>query len=545
MVTAELNYNPYSQKTEVKFNGQEPRINSMVEKYIKSPLRDWVNDVPKIYYDEMNGYGFRFEFSGTALDYEELKKAFQKIGVYDQIELNHKNQIASREDKNRAIDELLEWLENNPNENLNYEEFRADNSGMFDTDYSLKVIGDVEVASDALRDMDVEIEVIDDIKDLDHNKLSCIPIVLYIDENTISNLQSNIKYLIAKEDVSEEQLFLWVKNSISAQKVRRTVYDLGISNPKVIDKIDDDIVLEYLRLYPISDYIYNSLNLLKDVASRIRKPIDEKNEEYSKKNVEFKLRLQNVDGRIATTKKAKEDLKEYSFYNLTAEKWKKLPQEFESVIRKWKEGKTLIKNDENAADAQAKAFDKDIAKATEKLSKICSDYKLKDYSLLEKDIKAICEHVEDFEARLLDEKYKAPCSIKNEVEIVEALKKKNVSKFIQRQEGLVDKLFNGNKPANNELEMATIYYFNDWRNLVAEKVCPHINEKIDAIYGDITKVSDGYISMYKEFLEDVYKKQIEEKEKLLSNLSTEEKNMQKSLAWIQNFEDRLVVIEED
>ena len=32
----------------------------------------WVEHIPRILYDEMNGYDFDLEFSGTELDYNEL-----------------------------------------------------------------------------------------------------------------------------------------------------------------------------------------------------------------------------------------------------------------------------------------------------------------------------------------------------------------------------------------------------------------------------------------------------------------------------------------
>lgn len=33
MVKTELEYNPYIQETKVRFNGKNPRINSLIEKY--------------------------------------------------------------------------------------------------------------------------------------------------------------------------------------------------------------------------------------------------------------------------------------------------------------------------------------------------------------------------------------------------------------------------------------------------------------------------------------------------------------------------------
>lgn len=75
MVKAELSYNPYLQETEIRFNGQSPRINSHVEKYLDKKLQTWIHKLPYIFRDEMNGYGFELEFSGTELDYEEDRKS--------------------------------------------------------------------------------------------------------------------------------------------------------------------------------------------------------------------------------------------------------------------------------------------------------------------------------------------------------------------------------------------------------------------------------------------------------------------------------------
>ena len=81
MVRAELIYNPYLLETEVRFNGNPPRINSLVEKYQDKKLQTWVNEIPSIFYDEMNGYDFELDFSGTELDFEELRRSFIQAGV--------------------------------------------------------------------------------------------------------------------------------------------------------------------------------------------------------------------------------------------------------------------------------------------------------------------------------------------------------------------------------------------------------------------------------------------------------------------------------
>ena len=76
MIKAELSYNPYLAETIIKFNNQKPRINSLVERYQNFLLQNWLYKVPGIFYDEMNGYGFVLEFSGTITDFNDLKETF-------------------------------------------------------------------------------------------------------------------------------------------------------------------------------------------------------------------------------------------------------------------------------------------------------------------------------------------------------------------------------------------------------------------------------------------------------------------------------------
>ena len=66
MVKANLSYNPYLVKTEIKFNNNKPRINSLVEKYQNEKLQSWIQQLPQIFHDEMNGYDFDLLFKGTS-----------------------------------------------------------------------------------------------------------------------------------------------------------------------------------------------------------------------------------------------------------------------------------------------------------------------------------------------------------------------------------------------------------------------------------------------------------------------------------------------
>ena len=141
MVKAELSYNPYVQETTVKFNGQPPRINSHVEKYLDKKLQTWIHKLPVIFRDEMNGYDFDLEFSGTKLDYKALVDAFHTLGVSDEdVHLFHKNEIDERDKKLDMVDQLLKWLKENPNQRYDYEKVKSENNDLFEGDYQYIVL---------------------------------------------------------------------------------------------------------------------------------------------------------------------------------------------------------------------------------------------------------------------------------------------------------------------------------------------------------------------------------------------------------------------
>ena len=110
MINAELTHNPYLLQTSVKFNGHAPRINSQIEKYEDKTLTDWVEKIPGIFYDEMNGYDFDLHFIGTKSDFEEVRNTFLQAGISEEmVRLFHKNELEDAETKSREIAALY-WL---------------------------------------------------------------------------------------------------------------------------------------------------------------------------------------------------------------------------------------------------------------------------------------------------------------------------------------------------------------------------------------------------------------------------------------------------
>ena len=85
-----------------------PSVVELQNKYLV-PL---INKLPQIFHDEMNGYDFELDFSGTELDFDEITAAFRAAGVSEEeVMLFMKNEIDCREVKIERIRDLLEWLE--------------------------------------------------------------------------------------------------------------------------------------------------------------------------------------------------------------------------------------------------------------------------------------------------------------------------------------------------------------------------------------------------------------------------------------------------
>lgn len=141
MISAELEHNPYLLETDVKFNGQSPKINSQIEKYENQLLSDWVKNVPKIFYDEMNGYDFEFFFSGTEYDFQKLNQAFAQAGVtQEQVRLIMRNELEDAEVKSNEIKGMIDWLRLERNRQFDFDTFYDVNKGLFEETFSCVLV---------------------------------------------------------------------------------------------------------------------------------------------------------------------------------------------------------------------------------------------------------------------------------------------------------------------------------------------------------------------------------------------------------------------
>ena len=260
MVSAELIHNPYLLQTSVRFNGQAPRINSQVEKYDTSTLKDWIEKVPQIFYDEMNGYDFDLFFTGTKSDFNSLQETFARAGISkEMVRLFHKNELEDAEQKSNEIDQLIQWLRENPNRKFDFEAFWAMHRDLFEGAYPYIIING---HADEQIHPHVSTELIKDVVELKDTDLTNTPILFFIEPSLRNQSREYLQSILRRRDVKLNQLFFMIHPKMDTAQVKRVIMDLGVEEPQLVSSYGDDSVLMYVRNYPITEFIRNAINVL-------------------------------------------------------------------------------------------------------------------------------------------------------------------------------------------------------------------------------------------------------------------------------------------
>ena len=303
MVKAELSYNPYVQETSVKFNGQPPRINSHVEKYLDKKLQTWINKLPVIFRDEMNGYDFDLEFSGTRLDYKALESAFHTLGIRDEdVHLFHKNEMDERDKKLDMVDQLLKWLEENPNQRYDYERVKRENYDLFEGDYQYIVLYGRITDTSIFDKLHISVESMTSIDEMKNTNLHNIPILYVVDAESFDNMGSDLQKLRARQDIIPDQLFFRISPDLSEEKVIREIIDFGVTNPQIVKSAADPAVMHFFELYPYTDYIRDVIKLFKDDILLLKAELSIEMEKSERTNRELHLQIKNLDYTIEALK---------------------------------------------------------------------------------------------------------------------------------------------------------------------------------------------------------------------------------------------------
>lgn len=541
MVKAELSYNPYLQETDIKFNGQSPRINSHVEKYMDKKLQIWIKKIPRIFKDEMNGYGFNLEFSGTELDLNELRKSFADAGVSDeQVHIFHKNELDERDEKLKQIEDLLLWLEQNPNHRYDFATVRKENQDLFDEDYQyIALHGRVADASD-LNLPDISIENITSVDELKSTNLHNIPILYVIDENSMGLVKKDLRVLKGRKDIMLDQLFFLISPNLSEEKVVREIIDLGIANPQVVHSANDPAILYFFELYPYTDYIRDVIALFRADIQSIRNDLDEEIKASEVQNRELHEKIDALDGNLDRLKGSLNRFVNPERTDFSGE-YLIVKAELNNKIIDWKNRKTKITSTEEAVIA-AQEFDNAV-------KDFYQEFQRNMWVKLSQSSEKVRDNLHEWycyagiDTGYMVEGVNSPDIIFGEIpSINDELLKLKEEEYVVPKEDFLGRFFKQNTESNPQPVLETTYYYEKWREYALSAVSPFANEVLTDCLDKINIYANELIEKYKEHLAELIVQTEAEKNELSSQLSEDEQLLQNDNDWLVQFTDTVMKI---
>ena len=539
MVYADLTHNPYLLQTHVSFNGHEPKINSQIEKYEKQILKDWVDKVPAIFYDEMNGYDFDLNFTGTKPDFEEIKKAFADAGVSEEdVRLFFKNELEDAITKSEEIDELLKWLRGNFNRKFDYEKFAELNRDLFNNSYPYIIVGnenaDVSMA-------DISIETVKSAHELHGTLLANTPVLIYIDSDTLKYLRSNLLELLARKDVTQSQIFFMIHHNLNKDQTIRIISDLGVEYPQIVENYNDELVMAYIRNYPVTEYIREAIKEFEKVTGDISNILDEENEKSIITNAGIHREIDRLENNIRRIKETNEFFTERDNVNVP-KSFNDACNSLREKILKWKNRKTKITGDMEI-ETMAQEYNKELS---ENMNSFVES--------IQREYQAICMSVyhnfkEKYGEQGLDRGF-SPGNVS--VEKLGGLQCPDMSEtfinmkeitFVEAKNDIFNIFLKSSAKEEKEPVRVATCHLEHWRSKATEALMPVAEQYIKDVTEILHRYYDALAEAFHIHLDELIVQQSEEKDKVAAQLSDDERKVQEDNDWLAQFKDKLFHIE--
>lgn len=538
MVNAELQHNPYLLETEVKFNGQEPKINSQIEKFENKLLADWVRDVPRMFYDEMNGYDFDLFFSGTEYDFQKLQQTFISLGVTpDQVRLIMRNELEDAEIKSNEIRDLIEWLRKNRNRQFDFDDFCDANRSLLEETFSCIVIrGKDEVPED----LTFTLENVKSVDEIAGTNLTYVPVVFVIEAETIQLFRNDLLALLGRKDVEQNQLFFCISPAMDKEYVVRFISDLGIEEPQIISQIDDGNVATYIKNYPMVAYVGEVIRVFEDEVNTLDDHLKAKNEQSAIENAEVYEQISELEHVIEKVKVSDMrfvDLDNYSGGNC----FNDLKTELEEMIRKWKSRKTKVVGDVEI-DRNSTEYEQELARYLGEFYRKAIEHFGFEKERIEREFSEI------YLRQPLDSEYKPEgleVTIPDNVE-VNGIKSVLLELQEERYEEKTDFLdFFKAKSSTEPKELVRVVtcYLEKWREKAIELVIPVVEQYISESQENLKGYYDELARKYHAKLSELHELKVNEKNGIASQLSEDERMLQADNDWLVVIKDQLARIE--
>ncbi|MEH6938327.1 hypothetical protein V7056_10760 [Bacillus sp. JJ664] len=555
MVKAELSYNPYLLETKVKFNGQEPKINSLVEKYQEGKLQAWITEIPAVFYNEMNGYNFDLDFSGTKADFEELEQVFVDSGVSIKpetkarggttpadVRIFFKNELEDSRTKSKEIDDLLTWLNTTSNRKFDNASFRFENSELFDEPFSYLLIQAPNIDTAVFDDLDLTLENANTVNELPKD-LTNTPILFYIDEKTRAEFLNFLEVVQSRHDVNKKQLFFFIHPDLNKTQIERIIQDKGIARHQIVSAVNDKMVSNFLDNYPIADYVVKSIKVFRKEFDSLSKILEVENEESRIQNADVHKQIDSLEESIQKLKDVNERFIRRDILEISSTLTEAKITLYDK-IQNWRKKKNKYNNDLEATNA-AREYSADLSTHFETfitevnaIFKSEKDEIFRSFSALYcfadayDGFKSSVKNVFDFSRYYINDLTKEFLSYREQ-------------RMVEQTEdlfGLAKKLFD-KRVEPRPLVPEITYSISKWRDKASEITIPKAEEIIDAVSDALKTFYDDVSKDYHEHLEKLIIEKTSQKEETLDRLSDDERKLQKDNDWLVNFDDQLKIIE--
>ncbi|WP_026834963.1 hypothetical protein [Eubacterium xylanophilum] len=544
MVKVEMKFNPYMMEYRFIFNGNVPRINSQVEKYVAAPLSAWACRVPEILYNEMNGYDFELEFIGTKLDYDEIVGAFAAENVREpEVVFDLKKEIISRKEIVAKIAELRKWLAENQGR---YNGLEDSDNDLLDEDCTVIVVGDRDLGQYSFEGIKISLEYISDSVEFENVDLTDIPIVVDCASMSFDKMMDIITSILKRHDVKQRQIF-FLMNDINKETIR-VLEDIGVKNPNIIKQIDDNLFWKYIEFYPITSYIRKYIDIMRAKVERLRTEFEEEMKTGDLQNEVNQIDMDDIDKQIELVKEGLKNIEEYKsqkIENITSDfsSWQKIYSELLEKVLEWKsmklrivgfdEGAKMAENYNNYFQQNYDEFYKQFDWLYFVYKKSISDEGRRIFR------EATPDMIEDDYSEIDDQKFE-----KKEIPDISAellvLKDKTYEK---PKEGIIGTFISGITDTLEEPDIVVEYNCRVWRQTVEKKVSGVITEEYIKRMKALEDHKDNMTSFYESRLNEILS-ELKEKQEGISSQMTDDQNARRAeISWLTDFDGKLREIE--
>ena len=543
MVCTELSYNPYLRETVVKFNGESPRINSQIEKFQDKNLQDWIDKLPVIFHDEMNGYGFDLHFSGVKEDFERIKTAFAKVGVSEkEVTFFFKTELENPYAKNKHIAELLKWLEDNPNRRFDFDLFKADHKELLDIPYSFITVNGRSFPPVTLAGESVTVENIENVDELSSTDLTYTPIIVFVDSRSNEETRNMLRSVICCDNIAHNQLFFCIDPAVNTAKIKRIINDLGIIEPNFVSGVNDPKIAEYFEVYPLTDFIKTFLYILRKETEKMQSVLDVENEKCRIVNSEVHAEIDILDKEIAALKNADTlFLQRANIINF--EEYTPYIDNFAQKIAEWRKKKTNTTSWDEAVK-MADEFDSYLKKLySDFVSQIDNAFVRKSEEIDKlfigwfADTEVDTDYVGEIDFGYPANDYIPP-------DLKEQFRELKTEQYVDsNKKGSFLDFFIGGSNGGGEKILETTFTYETWRTLAFQKYEPFCRQIIDDWAVTLTKYYSMLANVYHKHISELIRSRTEHKNVISQQLSEDEKLLQIDNDWLVTLKDKLHLIE--